>query len=84
MFNLNYLKRLTLHGSRLVWRVGLILLPVIGHSLWEALKSSLSNSSNDNDHPNVVIGSYMEAWEAFDRGQIGAAEMAYYREVYED
>ena len=38
MFNLNYLKRLTLHGSRLVLRVVLIILPVIGHSLWEALK----------------------------------------------
>ena len=80
MFNLNYLKRLTLHGSRLVWRVGLIIVPVIGYSLWEAIKGSLSHSTNEKP----IIGSYMEAWEAFDRGQIGAAEMAYYREVYED
>lgn len=44
MFNLNYLKRLSLHGSRFVWRVLMIFLPVVGYSLIEAVKKSTAGT----------------------------------------
>ena len=38
MLTFDYLKRLGLHGSRLLWRVFMILVPVIGYSFWQAFK----------------------------------------------
>ena len=46
MFNLNYLKRLAVHGSRLIGRVFMILLPVVGNSLWAALKGVIGGASS--------------------------------------
>lgn len=85
MNKLDYIKRLGLQGSRLGWRVFMILLPVVGYSLIEAMKGIFeASSSQDANSSNQVIGSRLEAWEAFDQGKIDAAEMAYYEEVYGD
>lgn len=54
MLNLNYLKRLGLHGSRLLWRVFMILVPVIGYSFWQAFKAMLVEEKaapNENQEP---------------------------------
>ena len=46
MLTFDYLKRLGLHGSRLLWRVFMILVPVIGYSFWQAFKETFSSSTN--------------------------------------
>ncbi|HRL52859.1 MAG: hypothetical protein KA222_00085 [Pseudoxanthomonas sp.] len=38
MLNLDYLKRLGRNGGKLGWRVLMLLLPVVGYSLWQAVK----------------------------------------------
>lgn len=82
MVDLNYLKRLGLHGGRLGWRVLVLMMPVIAYSFFNLLKSVFASQA-DSDTENVPsIGSHLEAWEAFDQGKIGAAEMSYYDEVY--
>mgnify|MGYP003617137626 CR=1 FL=1 len=83
MLTFDYLKRLGLHGSRLLWRVFMILVPVIGYSFWQAFKETFSSSRQpSNDYP--VIRSELDAWRAFREGKIGAAEMEYYEEIYGD
>lgn len=37
--NMQFLKRLGWNGGKLVWRVFMILLPVVLYSLWQALKN---------------------------------------------
>lgn len=85
----SYFKRLGLHGSRLLWRVLMVLVTVIGAAVWGMVKHFLgsheaSSSFDNGDSNSPVIGSRSEAWDAFDNGQIGAAEMAYYEDVYAD
>ena len=60
MLNLNYLKRLGLHGSRLLWRVFMILVPVIGYSFWQALKEMLASSSDDQHQAGEEWGEYAD------------------------
>jgi hypothetical protein len=81
-FNMAYLKRLGLHGGRLAWRVLMILASVTAYSLWEMIKHPPVALNQDDEHP--VIGSHLEAVDAFHEGKIGAAEMAYYDSVYGD
>lgn len=49
MLNLNYLKRLGLRGGRLVWRVLMILVPVIGYSFWQAMKEMMLSQKELRD-----------------------------------
>ena len=54
MLTFDYLKRLGLHGSRLLWRVFMILAPVIGYSFWRAFKEMLvaeQDVPKDDDEP---------------------------------
>ena len=80
MNHLDYLKRLGLQGGRLLWRVLMILGPVVGYSLWQMIKARVTH--DPDEEPTTLIASRAEAWEAFDKGQIGAADMAYYDEIY--
>ena len=54
MLTFAYLKRLGLHGSRLLWRVFMIPAPVIGYSFWRAFKEMLvaeQDVPKDDDEP---------------------------------
>ncbi len=51
MSNMNYLKRLSFHGGKLVWRVAAIMLPVIGYSFWKMLISSNIEDEIESDEP---------------------------------
>lgn len=75
MLNLNYLKRLTLHGSRLVWRVLMIFLPVVGYSFWQAIKG-VAGASDSIPEEKIEHGLYSDGspwlentshpqWEAY-------------------
>ena len=75
MLNLNYLKRLGLHGSRLLWRVFMITVPVIGYSFWQAVKEMLASSSEMKEEAREEFGVFSdgspwvenvehEAWES--------------------
>ncbi len=60
MLNLNYLKRLGLHGSRLLWRVFMILVPVIGYSFWQALKEMLASSDEVREEHDEEYGVFAD------------------------
>jgi hypothetical protein len=82
MINARYLGRLAFHGTKLVGQVAVILAGLAVSSVWEAIKAG----PPVDDRPEDIgpIYSYLGAVEAFDRGQIGMAEMAYYRSIYRD
>ncbi len=53
MIDMNYFKRLGLHGGRLVWRLAMIILPFLGYSIWQMAISLFSNKSADHsDEPD--------------------------------
>lgn len=81
---IHFIRRLVIHGSRLLWRVGAILLPVIGVALWEMVSRALQAHADSSEREEIVAFSRTEAWEAFDAGKISAVEMSYYDEVYGD
>ncbi len=75
MLNLNYLKRLGLHGGRLVWRVMAILVPVVGGALWNALRETFARQAEQRE-PESEYGVFAdgtpwvenvehEQWEAY-------------------
>lgn len=45
---LSYFKRLGLHGSRLLWRVLMVLVPLIGYSVIKAVKFFFSHDENED------------------------------------
>ena len=76
MLNLNYLKRLGLHGSRLLWRIFMILVPVIGYSFWQAFKEMLAGTGNVRNESSEEHGVFADGtpwlensshsqWEAY-------------------
>ena len=83
MNHVDYLKRLGLQGGRLVWRVLMILGPVVGAALWQVVRAGASAYAEQEER-NPIISSRLEAVDALNEGKIGAAEMAYYEEVYGD
>ncbi len=84
MLNLNYLKRLGLHGGRLVWRALVFLVPALFFWIISLMRRAIAEYSEQDKSIHPSIYSYEEAWDALDKGQIGAAEMSYYDEVYGD
>lgn len=80
MKELAYLGRLGFHGGKLLARVLMILLPVAGAALGKMLGATAQAGDYANEHPEIQ--SQEEAWLAFSEGKIGAAEMAYYEEVF--
>ena len=60
MNHLDYLKRLGLQGGRLVWRVLMILGPVVGYSFWQAIKSAATDSGNKPDDEEPKHGYYSD------------------------
>ena len=76
MNHVDYLKRLGLQGGRLVWRVLMILGPVVGYSLWQLIKSAAAESGNQSDEKEPKHGYYSDGtpwvenvahpqWEAY-------------------
>lgn len=76
MVDLNYLKRLGLHGGRLGWRVLMILLPVIWYSLWQSIKQTFAATQNSHEEIPEEYGEYPDGspylensshsqWEAY-------------------
>ncbi|HRL52807.1 MAG TPA: hypothetical protein PK805_01060 [Acidovorax temperans] len=84
MNHVDYLKRLGLQGGRLMWRVLMILGPVVGYSLWEAFKGMAQAHADTVENGPPEILSRWDAEDAFQKGQIDAAELIYYQEVYGD
>ncbi len=75
MNHFNYLKRLGRQGGRLMWRVLMILGPVVGYSIWQSMRSmftaadQLHNSSKEEygefpDGTPWVENIEHEAWES--------------------
>jgi hypothetical protein len=79
-----YGKRLARESARFGLRVGGMLCGVVGGAIWEAAKQlpTAAVSTSEHSESATPIGSYWEAQEAFESGRIEAAEMAYYRAVY--
>lgn len=76
MLNLDYLKRLGRNGTRLGWRVLMILLPVVGYSLWQAVKQMLGTTQIAAREEKEEYGEYPDGspyvensshsqWEAY-------------------
>ena len=80
-----YAGRLFRESAKLGWRVTGILGGVVAGSLWEAAKEGprIALEVNERRDP-VAVTSYSEAWDEFNEGNIGAAEMYHYRERYEE
>lgn len=77
---LTYLTRLVLQSGKLLGRVFLILVPVAGYSLWRVFGEAAAAHADvaENGPPNILTE--LDAWDAFTRGKIGAAEMSYYEQ----
>lgn len=82
MNHVDYLKRLGLQGGRLVSHALVVIGSLIGYWLLQMFRDGAV--ADDGESPPTLIASQAEAWEAFDKGQIGAAEMSYYDEIYGD
>ena len=80
MINVDYLKRLGLHGGRLVWRVFLILLPVLGYSLWKMFTKIVSNlSEGEKEDVDIPFG-YLDEYGTPEYTNITDAQWgAYYK-----
>lgn len=74
MNHLDDLKRLGLQGGRLLWRVLMILGPVVGYSVGQAMKSMLAGATDVENRSKEEYGEYPdgtpwvenvehEAWE---------------------
>lgn len=63
---LSYFKRLGLHGSRLLWRVLMVLVTVVGYSLVKAAKSIFSREEDEEENPHAPFGVYADGtpWDS--------------------
>lgn len=84
MNHLDYLKRLGLQGGRLLSHALVVIGSMTGYWLLQMLREGAAADAGAEENPPTLIASQAEAWEAFDKGQIGAAEMSYYDEIYGD
>ena len=82
MTNTNYIGRFVRHGGKFLWRVGGIFAGVAAASVLEAIKDA--DFSSDAKDPDIPIYGYLDAWKAFDRGQINASELNHYRVMYHE
>lgn len=84
MMKTNHSNRKHAGAGRFLLGVFMGTLTVAATLCWKATKLVFGAMTVESAESPPIIGSRMEAWEAFDAGKIGAAEMSYYDEVYGD
>lgn len=86
-------KNMTLRSGKLAWRVGVLAMTIaalLAAKLVRLLIGSGIHVNQVNERDSIAfidpdtLMTEQEAWVAFDRGQIGAAEMNYYSDPYGD